>query len=178
MTTFCPKSNTCILLNAKKHESCYNRIWKQPCQDYRCSKTLLHSDAVYYCRWKQTSTLHHLQKENVTKGIYTIRDSRESIIRGLDINKTGMDWLETVWERRPGALIQCKSLLILDSFPVRLAEAVKEKMKHMKSGPVIIPEGLTSILQPLYVNINKLFKNNIQCLYTEWMALSNHQLTR
>ena len=43
-------------LKCQEIASCSNGILKHSCQDYRCRETLLHSDAVSYCRWKQTST--------------------------------------------------------------------------------------------------------------------------
>lgn len=41
----------------------------------------------------------------------------------------------------------------------------------------MIPGGMTSVLQPLDVCLNKPFKANVKRQYTEWMAEELHELT-
>nr|XP_054928945.1 uncharacterized protein LOC129385819 [Dermacentor andersoni] len=86
------------------------------------------------------------------------------------------DWLKTVWGRRPGALL-LPSLLVMDSFGGHLEKNVRCRMSELRTDLAIIPGGLTSVLQPLDVSINKPFKDNVRRLYTEWMAAGNHDLT-
>jgi hypothetical protein len=43
-------------------------------------------------------------------------------------------------------------------------------LSEMKTDLAIIPGGLTSVLQPLNVSVNKPFKDNIRKLYAQWMA--------
>jgi hypothetical protein len=47
----------------------------------------------------------------------------------------------------------------------------------MKTDLAVIPGGLTSVLQPLDVSVNKRFKDNVRKLYTQWMAKGGHELT-
>lgn len=89
-----------------------------------------------------------------------------------------LDWLDTVWGRRPGALLKKKAMLVLDSFRGHLVNAVSNKMRRMNTYPAIIPGGLTSILQPLDVSVNKPFKDNMRRFYVDWMASDNHALTK
>jgi hypothetical protein len=42
---------------------------------------------------------------------------------------------------------------------------------------VVIPGGVTSILQPLVISINKPFKESLRRFYDEWMAEGNHRST-
>jgi hypothetical protein len=42
---------------------------------------------------------------------------------------------------------------------------------------VVIPEGMTSHLQLLNVVVNKLFKNHLKQLYSEWLLTRDHALT-
>uniref|UniRef100_A0A1E1X208 Putative pogo transposable element n=1 Tax=Amblyomma aureolatum TaxID=187763 RepID=A0A1E1X208_9ACAR len=86
------------------------------------------------------------------------------------------DWLKTVWGRRPGALL-LPSLLVMDSFRGHLEKNVRCRMSELRTDLAVIPGGLTSVLQPLDVSINKPFKDNVRRLYTEWMAAGNHDLT-
>jgi hypothetical protein len=59
-----------------------------------------------------------------------------------------------VWQKRPGALLNLRSMLILNSFHGHATEEVKEILKSKNTDQVIIPGGLTSMLQPLYVCVN------------------------
>jgi hypothetical protein len=43
---------------------------------------------------------------------------------------------------------------------------------------VVIPGGLTSILLPLDISINKQFKESLRRYYGEWMAEGNHRYTQ
>ena len=40
-----------------------------------------------------------------------------------------VDWIKTVWGKRPGALLKKKSLLVLDAFRCHKSENVKEMLK-------------------------------------------------
>jgi hypothetical protein len=54
-----------------------------------------------------------------------------------------------VWQKHPGALLNLCSMLILDSFLKQSTEDVKKILKSRNTDQVIIPGGLTSMLQPL-----------------------------
>lgn len=88
-----------------------------------------------------------------------------------------LDWIEKVWKRRPGALLRKKSLLVLDSFRGHLIQDVKSRLQDAKTDLAVIPGGLTSVLQPLDVSVNKPFKQHIRQSYSEWMANSEHEYT-
>lgn len=86
------------------------------------------------------------------------------------------EWITTVWGLRPGALL-LPSFLVLDSFRRHLGDSVRRKLKELCTDIVVIPSGLTSVLQPLYVSLSKPFKDNVRRLYIEWMAAGNYALT-
>uniref|UniRef100_A0A023GJZ4 Putative tigger transposase n=1 Tax=Amblyomma triste TaxID=251400 RepID=A0A023GJZ4_AMBTT len=86
-----------------------------------------------------------------------------------------VDWIKTVWGR-PGAFL-LPSLLVLDSFRGHLVDSVRAKLKELRTDIAVIPGGLTSLLQPLDVSLNKPFKDNVRRLYAEWMAMGQHDLT-
>jgi hypothetical protein len=69
-----------------------------------------------------------------------------------------LDWINRVWQKCPGALLNLCSMLILDSFCGHTTEEVKKILKNRNTDEVIIPGGLTLILQLLDVCINRLFK--------------------
>ena len=60
-----------------------------------------------------------------------------------------LDWLQNVWESRPSGLSNPPSMLCLDAFRGHLAAKVKKNMHSLGSDLVIIPGGMTSVLQPL-----------------------------
>uniref|UniRef100_A0A6G5A925 Putative pogo transposable element n=1 Tax=Rhipicephalus microplus TaxID=6941 RepID=A0A6G5A925_RHIMP len=83
------------------------------------------------------------------------------------------EWIRTVWNRRPGALLQRRNMLVLDAFRGHLTASVKESLRDGRTDLVVIPGGMTSTLQPLDVVLNKPFKDRVRALYTEWMAGDN-----
>ncbi|KAJ7329609.1 hypothetical protein JRQ81_015783 [Phrynocephalus forsythii] len=52
----------------------------------------------------------------------------------------------------------------------------KKCFKEAKTHLAVIPEGLTSQLQPLNVSINKLFKVFMPEEWNKWMGPGNHDL--
>ena len=89
-----------------------------------------------------------------------------------------MEWLEKVWFRRPGALLNPDSLLVWDMFRVHLLDSVKRKLQDKKTRQAVIPGGTTSILQPLDVCLNKPFKSNMRELWNDWMLNGEKTLTK
>ena len=71
-------------------------------------------------------------------------------------------WLQTVWNKRPGALLKKRSILIWDMFRAYLTENVKNEASALKTDLAVIPGGLTSVLQPLDVGLNKPFKDRLK----------------
>lgn len=88
-----------------------------------------------------------------------------------------VDWLSTVWNRRPGALLAKRAMLVLDAFKGHLTPEVKNKLAPQNTDLVVIPGGMTSKLQVLDVVVNKPFKDNIRKLYSDWLLNEDHPLT-
>lgn len=88
-----------------------------------------------------------------------------------------VDWLKVVWNRRPGALLRQRAMLVLDAFRGHLTEQVKTNVRDNNTDLVIIPGGMTSQLQVLDVVVNKPFKDKLRGCYTEWLLAGQHALT-
>lgn len=87
-----------------------------------------------------------------------------------------MDWLKTVWSRRPGS--SRRSLLVLDAFRCHKSENFKATLNEdFDSKLAIIPGGLTPILQPLDVSVNKPMKTLMRMKWNEWFAGDKHSFT-
>jgi hypothetical protein len=65
------------------------------------------------------------------------------------------DWINRMWQKRPGALLNLCSMLIFDTFYGHTTEEVTKILKSKNTDQVIIPGGLTSMLQPLDVCVNR-----------------------
>lgn len=87
-------------------------------------------------------------------------------------------WLSKVWNSRPGALLKKKSLLVWDQFRAHKTDKVKEKCASLNTTQAMIPGGLTSILQPLDVVLNKPFKDRMRQKWMDWMASGQQQMTK
>ena len=68
-----------------------------------------------------------------------------------------LEWLKIVWGRSPRAFLNQPSLLVLDTFKGQITDCVKNQIRKMKTELVVIPGGMTSVLQPTDVSINKPF---------------------
>ena len=86
-------------------------------------------------------------------------------------------WLNKVWDARPGALLKKKSMLVWDQFRSHLTDTVKAKVKSLNTFQSVILGGLTSILQPLDVVLNKPFKDRIREKWIAWMKTDDKELT-
>ena len=73
-----------------------------------------------------------------------------------------LEWLKIVWGRRPRAFLNQPSMLVLHTFNKHLIDSVKNQLHKKKTELVVIPGGMTSVLQPMDVSINKPFKDRMR----------------
>lgn len=88
-----------------------------------------------------------------------------------------LDYVKTIWQNGPGALLSKRSLLVLDSFRCRLTDKVKKQLHRVGPDMAVIPGSLTGMLQPLDVNVNRPFMAEFRRHYTEWMPSGCHEKT-
>lgn len=86
-------------------------------------------------------------------------------------------WLRQIWDRRPGNFNN-RSLLVWDMFRSHLTDKVKQDLKDTRTQAAVIPGGLTSILQPMDVSLNKPFKHNLRKLWNDWMVNGEKSYTK
>ena len=65
------------------------------------------------------------------------------------------------------------SLLVCDQFKAHVTESTNRLATKLQAHLVVIPGGLTSQLQPLYVSVHKPFKG---FMHEEWVKWIEHQL--
>jgi hypothetical protein len=68
-------------------------------------------------------------------------------------------------------------MLVLDAFKGHLTDSVKNQLCKMKTELFVIPGGMTSVLQPMDVSINKHFKDRLRQQYLTWIADPACELT-
>ena len=68
-------------------------------------------------------------------------------------------------------------MLCLDAFRGHLTDEIKNKIHRLKSELVIIPAGMTSVLQPLDVSVSKPFKARLSEQYDCWISDHDRELT-
>ena len=86
-------------------------------------------------------------------------------------------WNEKVWRACVGSLRRRKSFLVYDSFEAHVTDNVKAALKGENTDLAVIPGGLTSILQPLDVCLNKPFKDGVRRKWMQWMSDGIHEFT-
>ena len=65
----------------------------------------------------------------------------------------------------------------MDSMRAHTTAQIKNKIKACNSIPAIIPGGLTKILQPLDISVNRSFKAVLRHLWETWMVDGEHSFT-
>ena len=85
-------------------------------------------------------------------------------------------WIEKVWRSRLGGLGR-RCLLVYDVFEAHVTESVKAAIARENMNLAVIPGGLTLLLQPLDVSLNKPFKDNVTKRWRQWMANGIHEFT-
>lgn len=89
-----------------------------------------------------------------------------------------LEWLAEVWKKRKNSFFQPSGLLIMDSMRAHLVDSVKAAARKNAATLAIIPGGLTKILQPLDLAVNKSFKSKIRKLWETWMVEGLHSYTK
>ena len=86
------------------------------------------------------------------------------------------DWLRTVWSK-VGGFTRKKSMLVWDSFRAHSSAPICSMLKSLNTEPIVIPGGMTSMVQPLDVAINKPFKDRMRKKWQEWILADQHTFT-
>jgi DDE superfamily endonuclease len=63
-----------------------------------------------------------------------------------------------------------RGLLLLDNFVCHMNEQVKAKLGSICLDLLFIPKGMTGLLQPLDISINRPFKLHLSSTYTDWLV--------
>jgi len=88
-------------------------------------------------------------------------------------------WCSEVFIKRPGGFFHTStSMLVCDSMRAHLTEAVKSLVRRANTVLTVIPGGLTKILQPLDISVNRSLKAKLRKTWEEWMISGDHTFTR
>ena len=96
----------------------------------------------------------------------------------MTLDESGVKiWIEKVWRARPGGFANTQSLFVWDSFSAHLTDTVKQQLHENKTATAVIPGGLTSLVQPLDVCLNKPFKDRLREKWMTWMMSGEKTFT-
>ena len=99
--------------------------------------------------------------------------SRDSCTKKRWMDNSGcIKWIKKVLGRRPGAMLKPKSLLVWDIFISHLRYTTKKALKSTKTALGVRGDskGLTSVLPPLDVSLNKPYTDSMRFKWNEWVA--------
>ncbi|KAJ0000467.1 hypothetical protein NQD34_012309 [Periophthalmus magnuspinnatus] len=87
-------------------------------------------------------------------------------------------WLTECYTKRPDGFFRIdKALLLMDSLQANITSQLKDQLEVFNSIPCIIPGGLTKVLQPLDISVNRSFKAVLHHLWEQWMVDGEHSFT-
>lgn len=88
-------------------------------------------------------------------------------------------WLDRCFSRRPDGFFHVTpGLLVMDSMRAHITDIIKKKISSKNCTPVIIPGGMTKMLQPLDISVNRSFKAVLRRLWETWMSEGEHSFTK
>ncbi|KAL1470208.1 hypothetical protein MTO96_040572 [Rhipicephalus appendiculatus] len=87
-------------------------------------------------------------------------------------------WLEKCFVKRPDGFFHVKKrLLVMDSMRAHITDATLKRVKAVNCTPTVIPGGMTKLLQPLDISVNRSFKAVLRHLWESWMTDGDHSFT-
>ena len=88
-------------------------------------------------------------------------------------------WISKVFVKRSSGFFHTSStMLTCDSMHAHFTETVKSLVRRANTVLTVIPGGLTKILQPLDISINRSLKVKLREAWEEWMISGNHTFTK
>ena len=123
-------------------------------------------------KWKQKAPFHW-SKLTPACTYVTLEFDQNKVSRGQKVilvqqRKQAKIGFETF--PRPRGFANTQSLLVWNSFSAHLTDTVKQQLRENKTATAVIPGGLTSLVQPLDVCLNKPFKDRLREKWMTWMS--------
>lgn len=118
------------------------------------------------------------KRKTIPKEIFPKGVEIRAVEKGWMNEDMMISWINNVYRKRKSAFFNPSALLIMDSMRAHINDKVKSVCKSAKAELAIIPGGLTKILQPLDVGVNKSFKSKVRNLWEKWMAEGHHSYTK
>lgn len=107
--------------------------------------------------------------KNIPKGNYPTDVIVTVSMKGSMKEELMLEYIAKVVKGRRQSLWKMPSALIMDSYRSHLMDSIKKEMNRLNCKRVIIPGGMTPILQQLDVYINKSMKCEMKKEYNQWL---------
>ena len=65
----------------------------------------------------------------------------------------------------------------MDSMRAHITDDIKDILEKQNTTPAIIPGGMTKMLQPLDISVNRTFKSGMRMRWEQWMSSGDHSFT-
>jgi hypothetical protein len=111
-----------------------------------------------------------LERGTLPKSEAFMKDIVRAQEKGWMTEELMLEWLKIVWSHRPGAFLNQPSMIVLDAFKGHVTDSVTDQLHEMKTELVVILVGMTLVLQPMDIPINKPFKDRLRQQYLTWIA--------
>ena len=111
----------------------------------------------------------------IFKGATMPRQKMPTIVAATCNDKGWVDgdlikyWVDKCFSTRPGVFFSKKSLLIVDSMVIHKKETFQNYIGKTGAHVAVIPNGLTSKLQPLSIAVSRPFKAHLRKGLEQWM---------
>lgn len=114
-----------------------------------------------------------MPKENFPKGIVIKVNEK-----GWMDNDMMKSWVTECYVKRPGGFFHTRrALLVMNSMRAHITKEVKDVLETVNTTPAVIPGGMTKLLQPLDISVNRTFKMRMRCQWEEGMTSGEKSFT-
>lgn len=114
-----------------------------------------------------------MPKEKFPKGIVVQVNEK-----GWMNNEMMKIWITECFSKRPdGFFHRDRALLVMDSMRAHITDDIKDILHAKNTTPAIIPGGMTKLLQPLDISVNRTFKTGMRLQWEQWMTSGEHSFT-
>ena len=87
-------------------------------------------------------------------------------------------WFDQKKRSEENRINKKRALLVMDSFEDHKTNIIKNIVSNANTDLAIISDSLTSVIQPLDICLNKLFKNKLYEKWNAWMSLDQFTYTK
>jgi hypothetical protein len=91
--------------------------------------------------------------------------------KGWMSNSMLKSWVTECFAKRPDVFFHLqRAMLVMNSMRAHITDDVKDLLHSVNTTPAVIPGGMTKLLQPLDISVNRTFKIGMRAKWENWMS--------